>query len=127
VGEVLVDGVALRLADALQDHLFGGLGGDAPKLLGRVWHAHDVAHIGGGHVAPCVLFRDLGAFADHIVDHFPLGKHAHFAGVAVHFRGDICHRAKIAFIGRNQRCLNRLKDDLAVKPFVDGHLIDAGN
>ena len=35
-GVLLVLEVALGLADALEDHLLGGLGGDAPEVLGGV-------------------------------------------------------------------------------------------
>ena len=45
-GELLINDAPLGLADALNDDLLCGLGGDAAELLGLHRHADHVAHLG---------------------------------------------------------------------------------
>ena len=43
VGKVFVNRVALRLTDALQNHLLGGLRGNTTEIVGRAGHAYNIA------------------------------------------------------------------------------------
>ncbi len=125
--EVLEHGIAFGLADALQDDLLGGLRRNAAKVSGLGRHAHHIAQFGIGDKAFRFFERDFGALVEHLFHYFALGENAHFAGHAINFRRDIGDRAVVAFVGRDQRRFNCLKDDLAIQTFVGRHLIDACN
>ena len=127
VSKVLEDGVALGLANALQDDLLGRLRGNAPKVLGFRFDLDYVAELHGSVDLAGVLECNLGAHALDLFHYLAFGEDAHLAGVAVHFGADAGHRAIVALISRNQRSFNCLENDLTVQPLVGGHLINACN
>ena len=69
--ELLVDHVALRLPDALDDHLAGGLSGDAPKILGLDLTAHHVPQLHRGQEPAGLLQGDLRVRIGHFLHHVP--------------------------------------------------------
>ena len=124
VAVLLVHHVALGLADALQDHLLGGLRGDPPEVVGRDVALVDLVAVFGelGRVD----FRFLGfahlprlgvdgrflvdrlddqvrlqALGDDQLDHPEVG------GLAVHFHARVLGRAGLLLVGGQQRVLER--------------------
>src|SRR6185369_9866261 len=67
---LVVHALALGIAHLLDDHLLGGLGGDAAELDGRQRLGDEVAVFGGGVAGLGVGQRNLlGVFLD-VLDHF---------------------------------------------------------
>ena len=59
------DVLALGLADLLEDHLLGGLRGDAPQHLGRLGELHLVAELDAvGDIVAVELAVHLARFVD---------------------------------------------------------------
>jgi hypothetical protein len=66
---LLVDVLALGFANALDDHLLGGLREDAPEARGVHLDADLVAHLRVGIEAPRLLLGDLRRRVGDLVDH----------------------------------------------------------
>ena len=114
---LIKNGFAFGLADFLEDHLFGGLGGDAAQRFGILPDAHfhadfdcriDAARFRQGHFMRRVL-DDLGYLLDGIeLDGARLG---------IHIRQVIFVRA-VMFPGGDQHgVLDCIQDDLRVDTF----------
>ncbi len=99
VCEILVDCVALGLANALQDDLFGGLRGDAAEVVGLGVDLDDVAQFDAGDEHGGFFLRDFGARIFDVFHNFTFGEDAHFARLAVNRGGDVGHRAVVALVG----------------------------
>src|SRR3954452_14542841 len=127
VAVLLEHHVALGLADPLQDHLLGGLRGDAPEVLGRDVALVDlvVVLLELGRVDLRVLRLDelaglgvdVGALVDRLDDEVrlePLGDdeldHAVVAGVRVHLHARVLRGAGLLLVGREQRVLERVEE-----------------
>ena len=72
-------GLAFSVADALLDHLAGGLSGHAAKVARGAFDHHHAAQFGLGVVAVRLGQRALGARILHRFDHFLLGENGHLA------------------------------------------------
>ena len=115
VDVLLVHEVALGLADALQDDLLGGHGGDAPEVVGRDLDALDLAHVDAAEVEPdlfpgllVVHLEGLGVDVlreDELV-------HAHVAGLGVDLDGGVLGRVRRLLVGGQQRVLESLDKSL---------------
>ena len=116
-GVLLVDDVALRLAETLTVDLARGLRGDAPELrLGHVLRdANLAAHARGGVVL-------LGVRDDHlevrILDllgrghHLVLAVHADLPALGIDDDDDVLGRVRVAAIGRLDGLLQGMDQDL---------------
>ena len=74
-GEFVKDHAALGLADALDDDLLGGLGGDTAEVLGFDLFVDQIAELHVGIDAPGGLDLDLGGGNVDLVYDFLLGVH----------------------------------------------------
>ncbi len=95
---LLVLHLALGLADPLQDHLLGGLRGDAPEV--------------GGRVVP--LPRDVALFVEL------LGDHPDLAGLDVDLDERLLGGLGHALVRGDERVGERLEHDLLGDPLLDG-------
>ena len=68
-GVAVVDDTTLRLADALNHHLLGGLGGDAAEFLDVHGDGHGVAHLGVGIDVPGGVHGDFQSQVGELVNH----------------------------------------------------------
>ena len=89
-GVLLVLHLALRLADALEDHLLGGLRGDATEVVGRV----------------VPLARDVAVLVELLRDHLDL------AGLHVDLDERLLGRVGHALVRGEERVRERLEHDL---------------
>ena len=81
--ELVVDHAPLRLTDALDDDLPGGLGGDAAEVPGLDLDADHVPQLGVGDGAPGLLQGDLGGGIVHALHDVLEDEHPHLAGLGV--------------------------------------------
>ena len=124
VAVLLEHHVALGLADALQDHLLGGLRGDPPEVVGRDVAFVDLVavllELGGvdfrllGFAQLAGLGVDDGALVDRLDDQVRLQAlgddqfdHAEVGGLAVHLHARVLGRAGLLLVGGQQRVLER--------------------
>ena len=124
VAVLLVHHVALGLADALQDHLLGGLRGDPPEVVGRDVALVDLVAVFGelrgvdfrflrfAHLAR--LGVDGRFLVDRLDDQVRLQAlgddqfdDAEVGGLAVHFHARVLGRAGLLLVGGQQRVLER--------------------
>ena len=89
VVKLLVDRIALVVADALQDDLLHGLRGDAAEVLRGALDANLVADPRVGRVGHRLGQRHLAEGILDLVDHLLDGKDAHGAGGLVDIDGDL--------------------------------------
>src|SRR5260221_2447921 len=83
------DGFTLGFAHLLQNHLLGGLGGDAPQRVGRFRKAH-LGFDFHRRIDPArVLQRDFLHGIKHRVDHFLDAKNLQRAGLIVEIRDHV--------------------------------------
>jgi len=117
-GEGVEHHAALGLADALDDDLLGGLGGNAAESLRFDIHVHEVAQLGMLVNLLRGVERDLGRGRKHILDDLFLDIHLHVVvldldehvvGIAV----------LVLFIGRDES-LRDLVDHIGLRdaPFL---------
>ena len=83
-GELVEDHAPLRLADALDDDLTGGLRGDAPELLGLHLDAELVTQLGGAAQLAGLIQRDLGRGVLHGLHHLLEQVHVDLLALLVH-------------------------------------------
>src|SRR5207249_3675676 len=95
LGVVRIQMVALRLADALQNNLLGGLRRNAPEVSRRDVHAHDTADHGFGVVLSRFLQRNLQAFVFDDLYRLLLGENARVAGIRVERRHQVRSAAEV--------------------------------
>ncbi len=118
------DDPALRLADALDDHLLGDLREDAAEALGVELHADFVADLDFR-----VQFARLGdehlrlGVGEHL-DHRAELEEFDFAGLLVVGRFDGLVGAVFLVGGLDHRLFQRIDDDLLVDALVLGDLVD---
>ena len=102
-GELVVDHPPLGLPHTLDDHLAGGLGGDAAEIAGAHLDADDVAKLGVGQLLPCHLEAHLGAGVVDLLHHVLLDEHAHGTGLLVGLHGHVVPRALVVpLVGGHQ-------------------------
>ena len=101
--KLLVDHVALRLPDALDNHLACGLGGDAAEVLGFQLAAHHVPQLHCGQEAPGLLQRDLRIRVGHFLHHVPADNDPHRVLLRVREHYDVFLRALVVpLVGGHQ-------------------------
>ena len=113
--EVLEQVLTLGLADALEQDLFGRLGGDTAEALSGAVDHHHVAQFGrrmaflaGGGQGH---FRSV---IEHVVDDLFLGEDGRLAGARVDLDGDalIAAQVRVAPVSGNKGNLQRFEDVL---------------
>ena len=124
VAVLLVHHVALGLADALQDHLLGGLRGDAAEVVGRDVLLVDLVAVFGellrvdfrflGFAHLARLGVDGGFLVDRLDDQVRLQAlgddqfdDAEVGGLAIHFHAGVLGRAGLLLVGGQQGVLER--------------------
>lgn len=110
------DVLAFGFAYLLQDHLPGGLSGDAAQSVSRTREAQDGADLGGRLGAPSLvqgqLFRGIGDGLDDILN----GEQKECAGLLVEFGNQLFVAAELLPCGDKNCVLDRVDDDLGVNP-----------
>ena len=115
--EVVQDLLALGVADALQDHLLGGLRADAAELDVSSRLLDDVVELGVGLAASCASSTDsicarvpVGRVVGH---HLPAAERLVVAGVAVDRDAHVDVLGVLLLGRRGERHLERAEDDVA--------------
>ena len=111
--ERVEDHAALCLADALDNDLLGGLGGDAAKVLRANIDIHEVSELGVLVDLPGSVERNFGCGREHVVDHLFLYVHLE---IAVFYLDE--HVIGIAFLVlfiRRDECLRDLVDHVLLR------------
>ena len=123
VGELLVDQLALGLAQPLEHYLLGRLGGDAPGAVREALVGDALAYLGVRLEAARLLEAHLELRVLHLLDD-PLEEvDAHLAAAGVELYGDVLTgRYAILAVGRDQRRLDRGQDYLAGQVALRGEL-----
>src|SRR5438067_2005510 len=126
--EIVKDLLALRVADALQDHLLRRLCANAPELDVRDRLLDDIVHLGVG-LAAVLGFLDRehlrGVPLRRIVrQHAPAAEGLVIAGVLVDLHADV-DVLGVFFLGRRgERHFERAEDDVARDVLLPGQDID---
>jgi len=124
VGELLEHHLPLRLPQPLQDHLLGGLGGDAAGV-GRVHlSGDDVVHGGVRLDLPGVREGDLGLGVFHLRDHCLLVEYAVFAGLPVYADDYVALEVAVLLVGGDEGGLHSIQDDLPRQVLLRSELRD---
>ena len=120
-------GLALRIADALLDHLAGGLRGHAAKIARRAFHNHHAAQFGIRVITLRFGQRHFGAVILHRLNHFLFGRDGDLAGFHVDFGFHLlCVRSIYSTaISRNHRRFKRLDDDVSRQLFFFQNLVES--
>ena len=93
----------LRLPDALNDNLAGGLGGDASEILGADLAGHHVAQLDMGQAPAGILQGDLGVGVIHHLNYIPADHHADDIPLLVgNHRHVVSHALVVPLIGGGQ-------------------------
>src|SRR6185436_10524047 len=124
-GELRVDALALGVADLLEDHLLGGLGRDATKVLGRalLLQLELVVELRLRIQSLGLVEADLELGISDLGDDLAAGVGAHLAGLAVDLNAHVVARQGLPR-GRQQGRLQRLEEDLFVDPLLAAQLLD---
>ena len=123
-GVLLEDDLALGLAQALQDDLLRGLGGDAAGVLREDLDVDDVAEVGVGRDCLRLVEGDLDLVVLDLFDDGLLGEDAHGAGAAVDLDDEVGVGEGVLLVGGGQRGLHGLEDDLLGQVLLGGELRD---
>jgi hypothetical protein len=113
----------LGLAHALDDHLLGGLCGDAAEIDRRQRIGQIIADLGVGVLALGDFERDFGRVVGHRIGDEAISQQLHFAVVAVDMRADIVLDAVFGAAGLLDGLLHRLENLLAVDALLAGHRV----
>ena len=119
-----VDVLALGLADLLEDHLLGGLRGDAAEILGRTRELD--LHVDFRFVAVELLRlaeRDLRRRVGHLLDDLLDRVELELAGVGVEARAQRLALVTLAR-GRLERVLHGADDDFRLDALFFGDRVD---
>ncbi len=102
--ELIINHAPLGLTHPLNNHLPGGLGGNAAKVAGLDFHPHHVPQTGGGELLPGFLQAHFGVrVVHHLHDVLP-NEHPHRAQLLVGVHGDVVPGPLVVlFVGGNQR------------------------
>ena len=102
-GELIIDHAPLGLAHTLDDHLAGGLGGDAAEVTGLDLDADHVAQLGLGQLGAGHLQAHLGAGVVDLLHHVLLDEHADGTLLLVGLHADVvAHAFVIPLVGGHQ-------------------------
>ena len=82
--KLVKDNPPLRLADSLNNHALGGLGGNPAKLLGLDFHVNYVSLCGRRIQLPGIHQGNFRAGEHHVLHHFLLNKELHLPVHNVH-------------------------------------------
>ena len=118
--ELLVLALALGLADLLDDHLLGGLGGDAAKIHRRQGLGDEIADLGRRVLQPGLGERDLGEVVLDLLDHLQRPAHGNLAGLAVDEGADVVFGAVARARGLAKAFLHRLDHQIALDQLLAG-------
>jgi hypothetical protein len=119
--ELLVLALTLGFADLLDDHLLGGLGGDAPEVDGREVLDQEFAHAEAGLARRGLLHGHLGELVLDLLDHLAEPAQVNFAGAPVDFRPDIVLVAVFGAASLADRLLHGLENLFALDAFLPRH------
>jgi hypothetical protein len=119
--ELLVLALTLGFADLLDDHLLGGLGGDAPEVDGREVLDQEFAHAEAGLARRGLLRGHLGELVLDLLDHLAEPAQVNFAGAPVDFRPDIVLVAVLGAASLADRLLHGLENLFALDAFLPRH------
>src|SRR5205823_1414490 len=124
--ELGVDALPLGVTDFLEDHLLGGLGGDASEILQRLVlkQLELDADLGLGIEGLGVSQCDLGLRVAHLVHDLLALIDAEVAGLAVDMDANVVARPQALAGGRQQGSLQRFEEDLFVDPLLAPELLD---
>ena len=101
--EHVIDHAVLRLPHALDDHLAGGLGGDAAEVAGLDLNADHIPCLGGGEALAGLVQGDLGEGVGDLLHDLFFYKHADGLGDLVGLHKDVVGDALVVpFIGGDQ-------------------------
>ena len=119
------DVLALRLAHLLEDHLLGGLRGDAAEDVGPLGELD--LHVDFRFLAVQLLRfleRDLGRRVGHFVDDVLGGEQIDLARLLVEARLQVLVRFVILPRGGEDRVLDRANDDIGFDALLFGECLD---
>jgi len=108
--ELSIHGIALRLTDALSDHLLGSLGRNAAEIARLDLHVDKVADFGPRLQETRLLQRHLVVLILDVIRDELFDKDLGLAGVRVQLDADVLTGAIVPLVGGNQRHLDRLED-----------------
>ena len=126
-GELVVHHALLRLPDALDDDLAGGLGGDAAKALGLDLNADHVPQLGPGEGGLGLGQADLGGGVVYLLHHVLFQEHAHGVGlrIGVHHQV-VAHALVVPAVGGDQGLGDLLHHIAGLDPLLLLDLSDGG-
>jgi hypothetical protein len=107
-GVLFEDDAALGLANALHDHLFGGLSGNAAKVARGNFHFEDIAQAEAGILGAGFGQRSLQPVVLNLFDDFLLCVYPVVAGLGVKVDAHVLSGTEVTPVSRNQRCFDRL-------------------
>ncbi len=116
--ELLILALALGIADLLEDHLLGGLGGDAAELDRRQRIDDEVAQCRAGLQLLRVLEADLLEIILDLLDHLDDSPQAQVARGRIELGADVVLGAVAGAGGALDGVLHRLDDDHPVDQFL---------
>ena len=121
---LVVDVLALRLADLLQDDLLRGLGRDAPENVGRLRQLHRVVELERLVDGLRLLERDLQRRVLHGLDHALDGEDLDQAGLGIEAGVDILVGLVVLAGSGHHRVFQGGHDDLGVDVLFLADLLD---
>src|SRR5215470_19332464 len=124
--ELGVNALALCVPYFLEDHLLGGLGGNAPEILQRfVGQQLELdTDLSLGIERLGVSQRDLGLRIRDLLHHLLALVDAEVSGLPVDVDTNVVARPEALARGRQQGSLQRLEEDLFVDPLLASQLLD---
>ncbi len=124
VGKGGVEGLALCLADALQDDLLGRLCRDPAEILRSALDEHGLAKLSFRLDGACLFERDLQLGIGHLLGDLLDRIDTDLSGVLIDPHLDIRRRAKVALVGRDQRGFDSLHHDFGRQLALGAQLVD---
>ena len=127
------DVLALGLADLLEDHLLGGLRGDAAEHFGRLRELHLVAELDAvGHLVAVerpvhlarFVERDLGRRVGHLLDDGLEREQIDLAGLGVEPRLQVLAGLVVLARGGRDRFFDGADDDVGLDALFLGQRLD---
>ena len=116
----------LGVTHALNDHLLGGLRGDAPEIDRRQLVDEKIAGLGIRLFRSGLLDSKLGTLVLDLLDDFAIPRQKNVAGLAVYVNADVMLRAVFRASGFLDRLLHRLEHFLAIDALFARHRIGDG-
>ena len=111
--ELVIDHPLLRLTDALDNDLAGGLRGYPAEVPGLDLHADHIAQLGLGQGVSCLVQADLRGGVVHHLHHFLLQKQADSGGLLIGLDDQIFPHPLVVLLIGGQKGLGNLLHHIA--------------